>query len=64
VLRSLGKRMLAHGRLRRDPSGLPKELHDLDVLEPLGEPEGSILGLPGIFRGIDAHERLRELRGE
>jgi hypothetical protein len=64
VLRSLGKKMLAHGRLRRDPHGDPKELFDLDHLEPLGDPSGNIRGLAGVFRGIDALQHLRDVRGE
>ncbi|MGD0020094.1 MAG: hypothetical protein ABSD62_12640 [Candidatus Limnocylindrales bacterium] len=64
VLRSLGKKMIAHGRLRRDPSGFPKELTELDHLAELGQGGGSIQGLAGIYKGLDVRRHLREVRGE
>ena len=64
VLKSLGKKMLAHGRIRRDPGGFPKELRDLDRLDPLGESGGASAGLAGILRGVDVLHRLGDVRGE
>ena len=54
--------MIVHGRLRRDPSGIPKEMRDIDYFEELGRPEGSPDGLAGVFAGLDVRAYLRELR--
>ena len=64
VIPALGKKVLAHGRLRRDPAGVPRELRDLDELTILGRSPGSPDTLPGIFAGLDVREYLRDLRGE
>jgi hypothetical protein len=63
VVGALGKRMIVHGRLRRDPSGAPREMRDIDQMEELGRPEGSPDGLAGVFAGLDVQAYLRELRG-
>jgi hypothetical protein len=63
AIAALGKRMLVHGRLRRDPSGAPREMRDIDDLEELGRPEGSPDGLAGVFAGLDVRAFLRDLRG-
>jgi hypothetical protein len=63
VIASLGKRMLVHGRLRRDPGGAPREMRDIDNLIELGHPGGSPEGLAGVLRGLDVHALLREVRG-
>lgn len=62
VLAALGKKVIAHGRLRRDPGGLPRELTDLDEFEVLGKPRGSIKNLPGIYAGLDVRKHLSDIR--
>lgn len=63
VVAALGKRMIAHGRLRRDSTGAPREMRDIDELRELSRPEGSADALPGILRGVDVHRLLDEIRG-
>ena len=64
VVYSLGKRMLVHGRLRREHGGAPREMRDLDHMEELGRPEGSPDRLAGVFAGLDVKAYLAEIRGE
>jgi hypothetical protein len=64
VLAALGKKIIAHGELRRDPSGSPTQLTNLDHFEVLGKPKGSMKNLPGIYAGLDVRRQLREIRGE
>ena len=63
VVAALGKRMIVHGRLRRDPSGDPREMRDIDDMRELGRAEGSPDKLAGVFAGLDVKGYLRELRG-
>lgn len=63
VIKALGQKVIAHGRLRRDPGGTPREMSDLDYFAELGHPEGSADDLPGIFAGLDVGAYLREIRG-
>lgn len=62
VIAALGKKVIAHGRLRRDPSGQPRELRDLDHFAVLGDSGGSIEGLAGIYAGLDVRAYLNEIR--
>lgn len=63
VVAALGKRMLVHGRLRRDPSGAPREMRDIDELVELGKADGSPDNLAGVYAGLDVKGYLRDLRG-
>ena len=62
VLAALGKKVIAHGRLRRDPRGAPREMRELDYFEMLGKPEGSLDTLPGVFAGLDVKSYLQTIR--
>lgn len=64
VLAALGKKVIVHGQLRRDPSGSPRELTDMDDFQVLGKPKGSIKNLSGIYAGLDVRQHLRDVRGE
>lgn len=62
VIAALGKKVIAHGRLRRDPRGAPREMRDLDYFDVMGGAEGSIDNLPGVFAGLDVKSYLRAIR--
>lgn len=62
VIAALGKKVIAHGRLRRDSGGHPKELRDLDHFAELGRPAGSLDGLPGVYAGLDVPAYLKDIR--
>jgi len=62
VIAALGKKVIAHGRLRREPNGTPREMRDLDYFAILGEPTGSLDNLPGIYAGVDSESALRDMR--
>lgn len=62
VIAAFGKKVIAHGRLRREPNGSPREMRDLDHIAVLGEPSGSLDGLPGVYAGVDSESVLREIR--
>jgi hypothetical protein len=62
VIAALGKKVIAHGRLRREPNGAPREMRDLDYFEVLGEPSGSLDNLPGVYSGVDSESALRDMR--
>lgn len=64
VIKALGKKVIAHGKLRRDPAGIPREMRDLDGFDVLGQTRGSPDTLPGVFAGLDVTGYLKELRGE
>lgn len=62
VIAALGKKVIAHGRLRREPSGAPRDLRDMDYFAVLGEPRGSLDNLAGVYAGVDTESALREMR--
>jgi hypothetical protein len=62
VVAAFGKKVIAHGRLRREPNGAPREMRDLDWFEVLGEPKGSLDNLPGVYAGVDSESALRDSR--
>lgn len=64
VVAALGKKVIAHGRLRRDPRGSPREMRDLDHFEVLGGAEGSVENLAGVYAGLDVKSYLRDVRGD
>lgn len=64
VVSALGKKVIAHGRIRRDPTGTPRDLRDIDRLVQLGRSQGSPDDLPGIFAGLNVRRYLSELRGD
>lgn len=64
VITALGKKVIAHGRLRRDPSGVPTQMRELDYFAELGRAQGAIDALPGVYAGLDVESYLREIRRE
>lgn len=63
ALAALGKRVIVQGLVRRDPAGVPREIHDVTNLHVPGPVSGTD-GLAGVYGGLDVRAYLAEIRGE
>jgi len=63
VVGLLGKRVIVHGEIKRQPNGVPTEVRRVDSLDSMMGAESS-LHLAGIYAGLDVEKYLAETRGE
>lgn len=68
VVAALGAKVAIHGVLRRDASGRPREMKQVDRLDLLGRRQGPVPapGLVGVLSALegDTREYLAEIRGD